>query len=174
MKNNKTIIIIGAVALAGIGIYLWNRSRKGIKKRNMESSDSSLQEISDEREGTTKPVKRPVGKLELNKISPIKTIPTSIQNAQADKPNTYPMGYISFHPSGIHAVHLNNRPPQGTIRKDDKVNITGTTFDGQYKVDRVWIDSSNRVGAIYLKINYIPTGREDRTFERIGLIERIV
>jgi LPXTG-motif cell wall-anchored protein len=168
MKNKKTYIIIGAIAVIGIGLFLWKRRKNGVEKRISESSDDLSSDKKEVQQGESEIKPKPVV-IRQDIKNKIKVIPTLIQPKL--KPNTYRMGYISFRPNGFHAVMLDNRPPQGTIRANDNVNITGTSFDGKYKVSSVWIDGSNRVGAIYVPIKYTPTGREDRTFERIGLIE---
>jgi hypothetical protein len=171
MDKKKILIGLGILAAVGIGYYLWNKRKKPTTKKEVNGAETDETAIKPK---PSEPAIKPAIKSDLKpNTSPINLVPTSPikTNIEPVKPNIYPIAYIKFEPNGIHAVSIHNRPRQGTIRKDDKVKVTGTTFDGQYKVERVWIDSSNNVGALYLKINYMPTGREDRTFEKIGIIE---
>ena len=162
MDKKKILIGLGILAAVGIGYYLWNKRKKSTTKKEVNGASTDKSKI---KPSTKSDLKHQTSSINLVPTSPIKT------NIEPVKPNTYPIAYIKAEPNGIHAVSIHNRPRQGAIKKDDKVKVTGTTFDGQYKVERVWIDSSNNVGALYLKINYTPTGKEDRTFERIGIIE---
>lgn len=88
---------------------------------------------------------------------------------------SWPMGYISARDHGAHAVHLNNRPPAGTIVQGDTVVITGTPFDGTYSVTDVWNTAGDRgnVGALYLRIPYEPTGENDTAYVNKGTINLI-
>ncbi len=85
------------------------------------------------------------------------------------------LGYLSQRDTGKHAVHLLNRPTKGTIVAGDTVRISGTdgSFDGDFKVSSVWIDTSNNIGALYLPIPYTPTGNVDRTYQDKGMLELI-
>jgi hypothetical protein len=83
MKNKKTIMIIGAVAVAGIGFYLWNRSKQGINKRSSKSSDESI-ETEDVNVGKSelkpKPMRQPIrnmGRIELNKVKAVTEVTPS-------------------------------------------------------------------------------------------------
>lgn len=178
MKNKKTYIIIGVVAVIGIGLFLYNRNKKGVEKRSAEAKEDDLSkakedDLSEAKEDVKNDKPKAVREKIASKLTKIdsamKILPSISQTPE--KPNTYRMGYIAFRPNGFHAVMLDNRPPKGTIRANDNVKITGTSFDGTYKVSSVFIDSSNRVGGVFIPIKYTPTGREDRTFQRIGLIE---
>lgn len=144
-KRTKIIIgiVAGAVIIGGVGFYLYNRN----KKQQMLKSGRSVQGEDD---------------LDIDSID----IP--------DIPNSYPMGYLSINNDEFgHAVHLMNRPKEGTIVKGDKVTIAGTSFNGTYTVNKTWTDKNGNVGALYLNIPYTPTGKTDRSFEKKGQITKV-
>jgi hypothetical protein len=72
MKNKKTLVIVGVVAVAGIGLYLWNRSRKS---ETTSESDKS----SDGKSTSSEPVK--IGDTELV----IKPVSTMMQNVSSSR-----------------------------------------------------------------------------------------
>jgi len=95
---------------------------------------------------------------------------------------TYSMGRISNRAGATAVVYLghDDRPPKDTIKKNDIVEISNTSFDGKYLVPRIAIATDNKISALYLNItNYTPTGPvpppynsslDDYTFNQIGLI----
>lgn len=150
--EKKTKIIIGVVAgvtiIGGIAYFLYQRK----KKRSGE-----IPPVDGVYEGSAS------------------TQPSGTKSVTSEEEESFPMGYLSNkgdNPNG-HAVHLAVRPPQGTINKGDTVKISGTSFDGAYKVNHVWLDANNNVGAIFINIRYTPTGASDRTFENVGTITLI-
>ena len=157
--EKRTKIIFGVVAgLAIIGTLVYFRNKK---KKQQALENAKLDTNVDMDMDTDVDVK-------LDDKGNVTTVDmSSNSNARA----TYPMGYISDSGSTIHAVHLNKRPKEGTIKKGDKVQIKGTSFNNTYKVDRVWIDKNGNVGAIYLPISYKPKGKNDITFANKGVIE---
>lgn len=58
MKNKKVIIVVGLIALAGVGFYLWNKSKTGANSdssenkvdgtRSSDASDSESNNVTDE------------------------------------------------------------------------------------------------------------------------------
>lgn len=154
--EKRTKIIIGVVAgLAIIGGIVYYRNKKKKQKLQQMTQDDELDSTDVD--------------VVVKEDSPDVTVDMTKSGSKARA--TFPMGYLSYRENGLHAVHLNKRPPSGTIKKGDKVNIKGTSFDGKYDVTDVWIDKSNNVGAMYLKISYKPTGKNDTTFVNKGVIE---
>lgn len=87
---------------------------------------------------------------------------------------TYGMDYITAGNAVTgHAVHLTNRPKKGALQEGDDVIVDGTSFDGSYRVNEVWIDSKGRVGAVYLNIRYTPKGDKDLSYKGEGTIKKL-
>jgi hypothetical protein len=143
-KNQKIIIGVVGVAVLGVAVYFLTRKKP---------SDDELLDISDDE---------------------IDDAVKSGESSSSSSCSGNKMGYLSKVDSGKHAVHFASpRPANGTYNKGDKVKITNTSFDGEYTVDRTWIDGSGNIGAIYLPISYTPTGKSDRTFEGKGCITKV-
>ena len=161
--NKKLIIgIVAVVVLGGIGYFLYNRSKKKKEEKQadpnadiedaivIEDDEESYPELAKSMKENRAKAKESLGK------------------------NQWGMGYLSKGASTIHAVHLLKRPKKGTIVKNNQVKITGTKFDNTYTVNNVWIDKSGNVGALYLGLKgYTPTGKNDKTFEGKGIIEKL-
>lgn len=144
-KNQKIIIGVVGVAVLGVAVYFLTRKKP---------SDDELLDISDD---------------EIDDAVKSAESSSSSSSCSGNK-----MGYLSKVDGGKHAVHFGSpRPASGTYNKGDKVKITNTSFDGEYMVDRTWIDGSGNIGAIYLPISYTPTGKDDRTFEGKGCITKV-
>lgn len=153
-RNQKIIIgVVGAVVIGGL---VWYFTRKK-SEDDVDTIDVDAEDVTNTSGGATSG-----------------TAPSKVTAPTINLPNnSYPMGYLSKRDNGKHAVHLNNRPAEGTIKAGDKVKITGTTFDGTYSVSGVWLDANKNVGALYLPISYTPTGNDDRTFQNKGVIQRV-
>lgn len=152
-KKQKIILGVVGVAVVGIASYFLFFRKK---------ADDEIMEISEE---------------EIDSAVKSAESGTGTGTGTTTKPSCsgYTMGYLSYREGGKHPVHFASpRPPKGTFNANDKVRISNTgSFDGDYTVSSVWIDSAGNVGAIYLPISYTPTGKSDRTFEGKGCITKI-
>ena len=92
---------------------------------------------------------------------------------------TFSMGRIGNR-IGDKPIYIRERPHEDTIKVNDIIKISNTSFDGKYIVNNRWVDSKGNLGAIYINItNYTPTGPlpptyssalDDHTFDGVGLI----
>ena len=157
MEKKKKIIIGVVVGVVIIGVIAYYMKSKKKKNQENKSADADLD--------------LDIPEVIIDDSGKMTTVDMSSDNT--DGRDTFPMGYLSDSGGSIHAVHLNKRPKDGTIKVGQKVRITNTSFDGTYPVTKIWIDKSGNVGAVYLEIPYKPSGKSDTTFANKGVIEVI-
>jgi len=132
--------------------------------------------VANQSSAIVEPQPRPFTGSPVNHYTPtgvaVPSAPTSLPN------NVYNVGYVHLKKGELYNLTISmgaQRPAFGTLRKNDKVLITGMgAFDGVQKVLKVWKDKNGKLGAIYfhnpnVKIN----SKTDRTWENKATVRFI-
>ena len=182
--DKKKLMIIGGVLLAvGVGVYFWRKRKSESDALDDLDEDSLIDEeaeVEELKKSTTATgeiinAKRPL----LINLKDKKGVSKSKEPIKC--PNTaVAMGYLQRQSQNpLLTVHIagEDRPKASKLnyKRGDKISIMGTSFDGNYKISKLWRDANGNIGAVYIFLpprKYKSTETPDRTFENRACIQK--
>jgi hypothetical protein len=184
--DKKKMMIIGGILLAvGVGVYFWRKRKAESDALEDLDEDSLIDEEAESDELKKSTTATDVNEDSKNKIADIKTKRPLLVSPNKKRPiksigcppNAVRMGYLQRQGGNpMLAIHIagEDRPKvRGFIKRGDRINISGTSFDGTYKISKLWTDANGNVGAVYIylpPIKYKSRETPDRTFENKACI----